>query len=269
MNLAYQCPLCQHPLIRQGHSYRCEQNHQFDIAKEGYVNLLPVQMKNSRQPGDNLDMVQARRTFLAEGHYRFLAEAIAGKVKKHIQPENRIYDLGCGEGYYTHCIAAENPLAETFGVDISKSAIRYAAKRYPDCHFSVASIKQTPFETASAQCLISVFAPLFEDELARLAAPGARLFTASPGPWHLKELKARIYETVNEHTPVPTPAGFERLDEEVVTQVVTLEPDVTLALVKMTPFAWKFTQAHLDELGQSDALSVTLSFYITEFIRKD
>lgn len=51
--------------------------HRFDRARQGYLNLLPVQHKNSRDPGDNLAMVEARRDFLNAGHYAPVAKRLA------------------------------------------------------------------------------------------------------------------------------------------------------------------------------------------------
>jgi 23S rRNA (guanine745-N1)-methyltransferase len=68
--MSYSCPLCHAPPTRSGNSYLCPQRHQFDQAKEGYVNLLPVQHKRSRDPGDSAEMMQARRAFLDAGHYQ-------------------------------------------------------------------------------------------------------------------------------------------------------------------------------------------------------
>ena len=61
------CPVCQNPLIQNGKNLSCEKNHSFDQAKQGYVNLLPVQFKHSKAPGDNKEMVVARRAFLDKG----------------------------------------------------------------------------------------------------------------------------------------------------------------------------------------------------------
>ena len=77
MSLEYQCPLCSKSLTKTQNTLRCESNHSFDFAKEGYVNLLPVQNKNSKQPGDSLEMVKARRTFLEQGFYAFLQQALS------------------------------------------------------------------------------------------------------------------------------------------------------------------------------------------------
>ena len=164
MSLEYQCPLCSKSLTKTQNTLRCESNHSFDFAKEGYVNLLPVQNKNSKQPGDSLEMVQARRTFLEQGFYAFFHQALS--VITSTMKGNNIMDLGGGEGFYTHAIA-NNTQAQVYGVDIAKSAIKYAAKRYPNCSFIVASISQAPFKDGFADILISVFAPLFTKGIIR------------------------------------------------------------------------------------------------------
>ena len=117
--MSYSCPLCHAPLTRSGNSYLCPLRHQFDRAKEGYVNLLPVQHKRSRDPGDSAEMMQARRAFLDAGHYQPLRDAVSDKLEA-IHPQ-QLLDIGCGEGYYTHAFAA---LAqETWGLDVSKTAV--------------------------------------------------------------------------------------------------------------------------------------------------
>lgn len=39
----YRCPLCAQPLAEEGNCLRCAAGHSFDIARQGYVNLLNVQ----------------------------------------------------------------------------------------------------------------------------------------------------------------------------------------------------------------------------------
>ena len=113
--MSYSCPLCHAPLSRSDNHYSCPQRHQFDLAKEGYVNLLPVQFKRSRDPGDSAEMMQARRAFLDAGHYRPLRDAIAERLR-HYAPTD-LLDIGCGEGYYTHAFAAI--ASRSWGLDLS------------------------------------------------------------------------------------------------------------------------------------------------------
>ena len=95
--MSYSCPLCHAPLARRDNSFICPQRHQFDLAKEGYVNLLPVQFKRSRDPGDSAEMMQARREFLDAGHYQPLREAVSAYL--HTFAPTDLLDIGCGEGY--------------------------------------------------------------------------------------------------------------------------------------------------------------------------
>ena len=105
--MSYQCPLCQLPLAFDQRSWRCASQHQFDRAKEGYVNLLPVQHKRSRQPGDSAEMMQARRDFLDAGHYQPLQQQVCDLLAGILPPgAAKVLDIGCGEGYYTQAVAS-------------------------------------------------------------------------------------------------------------------------------------------------------------------
>lgn len=104
--MTFCCPLCHAPLAQTDKSYACPQGHRFDMAKEGYVNLLPVQHKRSRDPGDSAEMMQARRAFLDAGHYQPLRDAVAAKLAALLPAgATSVLDIGCGEGYYTAAFA--------------------------------------------------------------------------------------------------------------------------------------------------------------------
>lgn len=153
--MSFSCPLCHQPLSREKNSYICPQRHQFDMAKEGYVNLLPVQHKRSRDPGDSAEMMQARRAFLDAGHYQPLRDAIVAQLRERLDDKaTAVLDIGCGEGYYTHAFADALPEITTFGLDVSKVAIKAAAKRYPQVTFCVASSHRLPFSDTSMDAII-------------------------------------------------------------------------------------------------------------------
>ena len=127
------CPVCGSPLERQAHCLRCPKGHSYDIARQGYVHLMPVNRMNSQLPGDNPDMVRSRSRFLSGEYYRPLAEGLAEAVAKTAPGQGLLLDAGCGEGYYTDI--AEKKIRErvnnfTFSaVDISKDAVKRTAKR--------------------------------------------------------------------------------------------------------------------------------------------
>ena len=120
------CPLCAGPFDAQDGAWRCIAGHAFDVAREGYVNLLPAHHKHSKDPGDRPESLQARRAFLDTGHYAPLRDAMVERLAA-LRPDH-LLDIGCGEGYYTAAMAAQS--AVTAGLDIAKPAIRLAAKRF-------------------------------------------------------------------------------------------------------------------------------------------
>ena len=127
MNLI--CPICEKLLSRQENRFLCPENHSFDIARQGYVNLLPIQRKHSAHPGDTREQVLSRREFLEGGFYAPIADSLIAAAKKY-ETSGPILDVGCGEGYYcTRLAKAMN--AELTGLDISKDAVRCAAGKRP------------------------------------------------------------------------------------------------------------------------------------------
>ncbi|MBT6593070.1 MAG: hypothetical protein HOO18_03860, partial [Porticoccaceae bacterium] len=103
----FKCPSCDQALILQDtvqpQTYRCNNQHSFDLAREGYLNLLLAQHKRSRNPGDSDEMIRSRQRFLNAGYYQPLSDAIVTAVAKAASgPEQTVLDLGCGEGYYMH-----------------------------------------------------------------------------------------------------------------------------------------------------------------------
>ncbi|MCG2835668.1 23S rRNA (guanine(745)-N(1))-methyltransferase [Photobacterium sp. WH77] len=263
--MSYQCPLCHQPLHHQQHQWRCQNNHQFDQAKEGYVNLMPVHHKSSKNPGDNKEMMQARRQFLEANHYRLMRENIVKLLTVHL-PENskKMLDIGCGEGYYTSsftALSASHPSLEVHGLDISKVAVRYAAKRYPDCHFCVASSHRLPFADQSLDAMVRIYAPCKAEEIVRTLKPGAILLTVTPAPRHLYQLKALIYDDVRLHDTQPEVLpGMSLVQEERLHYTMSLNGSEATALMQMTPFAWKTSDAVWQHLAQQHAFSCEADF---------
>ena len=124
------CPVCKSEISLFERTYKCNNNHCFDLSKDGYVNLLMSQQSSSKRHGDDKLMVKARRDFLDTGAYLPLAEKLVKLAKRHFCG-TRILDIGCGEGYYTDHIlrALSNEQVELSAFDISRDAVKLAAKR--------------------------------------------------------------------------------------------------------------------------------------------
>ncbi|WP_312946649.1 23S rRNA (guanine(745)-N(1))-methyltransferase [Superficieibacter sp.] len=255
--MSYSCPLCHAPLTRQENSYLCPQQHRFDRAKEGYVNLLPVQHKRSRDPGDSAQMMQARRAFLDAGHYQPLRDKLVTKLRA-VAP-SALLDIGCGEGYYTHAFA--DIADETWGLDVAKAAIRPAAKRYPQVNFCVASSQRLPFNADSMDAVVRIYAPCNPQELARVVKPGGWVFTVTPGPRHLMELKGMIYAQIQlheeSHEQLP---GFILQEHDSLDYTMTLTGAEAVALLQMTPFAWRAKPSVWETLAAQEVFHCQTDF---------
>ncbi|GAA5714897.1 23S rRNA (guanine(745)-N(1))-methyltransferase [Salmonella enterica] len=260
--MSFTCPLCHQPLTQINNSVICPQRHQFDVAKEGYINLLPVQHKRSRDPGDSAEMMQARRAFLDAGHYQPLRDAVINLLRERLdQSATAILDIGCGEGYYTHAFAEALPGVTTFGLDVAKTAIKAAAKRYSQVKFCVASSHRLPFADASMDAVIRIYAPCKAQELARVVKPGGWVVTATPGPHHLMELKGLIYDEVRLHAPYTEQLDGFTLQQSIrLAYHMELTAEAAVALLQMTPFAWRARPEVWEQLAASAGLSCQTDF---------
>jgi 23S rRNA (guanine745-N1)-methyltransferase len=242
-NAEYNCPLCQKELLLSGATFRCENNHCFDKAKQGYVNLLPVQYKHSKAPGDNKAMVEARRAFLDKGFYQPLVNSMKALQQKYNIADSNLLDAGCGEGFYTHQhkVDKENQSNTVYGVDIAKEAIKIAAKRYKYCHFSVGTLSKLSFRDNFFSWITSVYAPILEKEFTRVLKDDGYLLTVTPAEKHLFELKSLIYIEAQTHDITkPTITGLTLIEEQHLTYPMTFNDSAdVLNLLAMTPFAFK------------------------------
>jgi 23S rRNA (guanine745-N1)-methyltransferase len=275
----WQCPACEAPLVRKQNQWCCANGHTFDKAKEGYVNLLLAQHKKSKVPGDNKDMVIARRAFLSEHHYLPLALHIAQLLSaehiKHFssQADYAVFDAGCGEGYYLHTIAKklidETPEDKSCsfhfcGIDIAKAAIQKAAKStisqsLDNIDFAVASSFNLPLISQSQHAVIQVFAPSSSEEIHRVLANGGLWIKVAPGGDHLYELKSMVYDRPEKHPEVEEQiSGFTLLSQQTIKFELELSsPASRQNLLMMTPFYWSISlekkQKLLKELSKVHA----------------
>ncbi|OAN18664.1 23S rRNA (guanine(745)-N(1))-methyltransferase [Photobacterium jeanii] len=265
--MPYQCPLCHQSLNTTTHSWHCENNHQFDLAKEGYVNLMPAHHKSSKNPGDNKEMMQARRFFLNSDHYETLRQNVVSALREHmVSSATDLLDIGCGEGYYTSAFTELNdqhPEFQVHGLDISKVAVRYAAKRAKDCQFSVASSHRLPFAEQSLDAIVRIYAPCKPNELQRVIKENGILVTVTPAARHLYQLRELIYDEVRLHDIAPEHIeGFELVKDQHLLYSMKLNGEEATALMQMTPFAWRTSEAVWQQLAQANDFECEADFAI-------
>lgn len=248
------CPVCGAPLTTEKPAWKCENNHSFDVARQGYVNLLPVTQKHSLHPGDTAAMVAARRDFLNAGYYAPIAEKMRELVAAYAPDAEGILDAGCGEGYYLSKLNAK----ERWGVDISKDAVRYAAVREKNAQFLAATAAHLPFPDASFDCVLSMFALTAAAEFARVLKGSGIFVQVLAGEKHLSALKSVIYPTLLEKGKNLHPQldDFTLLREETLSFAFTLETrEMVQNLLSMTPHVWRISKEGADALARIDRLS--------------
>ena len=253
------CPVCQKPLENSGNTLRCESGHSFDIARQGYVNLLTVQQKRSLQPGDTRQQVLARRAFLDGGFYEPIAEALC-QLARDCRCSGPLLDVGCGEGYYSTRLAQALG-TELTGLDISKEAVRCAAARYKNAQWLCASAAHLPAADGSVGLVTSLFALTVAGEFRRVLRPDGAFIQVLAAEDHLLGLKRVIYPELlhkKKHTAAPV-EGFRLTESRPLRFSFDLEGEQVQNLLSMTPHVYRIGKEGAQRLRQTQALTDTAS----------
>ena len=235
------CPVCGKALQTEEKNWHCDAGHSFDVARQGYVNLLTVDKKHSLHPGDTREQVAARKVFLDAEHYAPIADTLA-EILAAEQPET-LLDAGCGEGYYLTKAAPEG--CRCWGVDISKDAVRYAAVRNKSVRWFVGTAAHLPFAERSFDCILSMFALTAAEEFHRVLKPGGLFVQVTAHPEHLLGLKSIIYPEilVKEKETDHSLSGFALEEEKLLSFDFTLTgTEMVQHLLSMTPHFWRISK---------------------------
>jgi 23S rRNA (guanine745-N1)-methyltransferase len=234
------CPVCGASFTLSGPVLRCATGHAFDVARQGYVNLMP----GGARPGtaDTTEMVADRAAFLDAGHYAPLAQGLADLASGALgdaggagRPADVVLDAGAGTGYYLAAVLGALQPGGGGGsvglaMDVSVPALRRAARAAP----GIGAIgwdtwQPFPLRSGAVSLILNVFAPRNGPEFHRVLLPGGALIVATPADGHLAELVG--------------PAGLLTVDEQKDSRVaatlgpyfaVTTRRDLTLPL-RLTP----------------------------------
>lgn len=257
------CPICKNPLLKSGGSYVCSGNHNFDISRRGYVNLLCS--RSSKSHGDDKRMTAARSSFLNAGYYRRLRDCICDNITC-----GPVLDICCGEGYYLEGISRKlavcAPDSSACGIDISKSAIDFACRRKygVQTELAVANCTNIPVSDSSFACAVSVFAPVSEQETKRILIKNGCLIRVVPGRDHLIELKRAVYEHAQLNPSFDNSLnGFELKNAFNLRYKMRLDnTEAVKNLFVMTPYYYRTSQSDQQKLRSVSSLDITAHFYI-------
>lgn len=280
------CPLCQSPLQPAQDTWRCDGSlnpkqtqHSFDVARQGYVNLLPVQQKKSKAPGDSQASIEARKRFLQAGHYDKLQALIGQKMQQLLTKDKPVaeqnkkpvtwLDIGCGEGYYTQSMAqmGSEVLDTLIAADISKPAVVELAKMskaagqlwYQQEAAATAANKETsqttavyplvtsaahlPLRACSVTGMSSIFSPILPKAFAQVLTDEGYLIIAKPDVGHLASMRDALFDSVREHDSdkflLELAPYFTLLSSHHVSAELSLSVAALADLMTMTPYAYR------------------------------
>ncbi|MCF7847454.1 MAG: methyltransferase domain-containing protein [Kiritimatiellales bacterium] len=259
------CPVCGAPLSPLEKMYGCANGHPFNIAKEGYINLLLSHQRKSRNPGDDADMVMARRRFFDSGAFDPLTDLISS-FPVFNQKGVSVLDCGCGEG---HLLGALSERHEGFfcGVDISKKAVQLASKRHKQATWIVANgMRELPVADSSMNVILSILAPRNIAEFSRILKPDGALLIGVPGPNHLIELRKQLqfssgdFKEKADEAAAKCAPQFIETNRDLLSYEQPLCQEQIADLTQMTPIFWRSSLEAKAAVMTLDQLAITISF---------
>ncbi len=262
------CPICGHDLTQVGNAVRCATGHSYDLARQGYLNLLGAASPNA----DSAAMVGARAEFLAAGHYGPLVERIAALAGETAPPEGIVLDAGAGIGHYLAPVLTALDQRPGLALDLSSVALRRAARAHSRIGAVVWDVwRPWPVREGCAGLVLNVFAPRNGAEFRRVLRQDGALLVVTPGAEHLAELGERFgMLTVDPNKDRRLSASldehFDLTARESLTVALRLTAKDAANLVRMGPSAHHLTgdqQRALDAIAEpvTATASFTLSTY--------
>jgi SAM-dependent methyltransferase len=235
------CPVCGRGLRRGQRSLRCDARHTFDVARQGYVNLLAGQAPAGT--ADTADMVRAREEFLAAGHYRILADALTAETRRVRAGSGLVVDVGAGTGHYLARVLDGAPGASGLAIDVSKHALRRAARAHPRAAAIAWDVWQPfPVRSGVAAVVLDVFAPRHGAEFRRVLRPDGALLVVTPEADHLGELVGplglvAVDERKDERLDTALDDHFRIERRERIAGTAVMSPEQVVTVASMGPSA--------------------------------
>jgi 23S rRNA (guanine745-N1)-methyltransferase len=267
------CPVCSATLDCAGGVLRCPAGHSFDVARQGYVNLVPGR-------GDTTEMVAARAAFLDSGHYRRFDDALSGEAAQVSREPSApavgaVLDLGSGTAHHLAAVLDALPDRLGLALDSSTAALRRAAHAHPRAAAIGADAwKPLPLRDGVAAIVLSVFAPRNAAEIARVLAPRGTLIAVTPTTRHLYELVGSLRllsvpDDKEDRLDAQLGSHFNLAARRAIEHSMFLARDEAAQIVRMGPSAWHVDERSVAErlAAMPDPLTVTASMTLSRYVR--
>lgn len=249
------CPVCGEKLNIFGKTLKCDNNHSFDFAKQGYVNLL-LTSKSGDKKGDSRESAHARREFLQKGYYSFLRDYVQLKI------DGTVLDICAVWKIMTNIPASFTALI---------SARKWCAcrNRRKEHNYFVANLAHIPVCDNSIDTAMHLFAPFNEKEFYRVIKSGGRLFSVIPGDNHLIELKNILYDTpyLNDEK-APETSLFTLKSKNKISNTFDISRDDLKTLFSMTPYFYRTSESDKKKLDRVNSIRLTASFVVLEYVKE-
>lgn len=263
------CPICEKQVqVVELRSLQCANNHSFDFAKQGYINML---MRSVKTPYDKALFASRQEVIRETNLYTKLHASVADILKTHLTKEITILDAGCGEGSHLEQIMKKSDLNNMLGIgiDIAKEGVLRAAKHYHHAIWLVGDLANAPLANQSCNAIINILSPANYQEFKRILSEEGIVVKVIPGKNYFRELREALYADdkqtySNEDTVELFENQFQLIEHMHVQTTESISEQQLGHLINMSPLAWNLEEGEKDQLRKHgiDQLTIDLEILV-------
>lgn len=256
----FRCPTCHQMMHAQEKALVCLEGHRFDVSKKGTLYFLNHQIKTDY----DREMFEHRRKLIVHGMYQPLLDLLQPFCQNQ-----RILDVGCGEGSFLQQLNEQATLLPSVGFDISKEGIYLASDYGENIFWCVADLTNLPFQEDRFTTILNIFSPSNYQEFQRVLVDGGQLIKVVPRSGYLKELRAAFYPEDEKKQHYSNQAVVEKFQEtfreserQTLTYVFDIPESCQLSLLEMSPLEWGVSMEIKEKLQKKPLKRITIDLDI-------
>lgn len=256
----FRCPTCHQMMHAQEKALVCLEGHRFDVSKKGTLYFLNHQIKTDY----DREMFEHRRKLIVHGMYQPLLDLLQPFCQNQ-----RILDVGCGEGSFLQQLNEQAALLPSVGFDISKEGIYLASDYGENVFWCVADLTNLPFQEDRFTTILNIFSPSNYQEFQRVLVDGGQLIKVVPRSGYLKELRAAFYPEDEKKQHYSNQAVVEKFQEtfreserQTLTYIFDIPESCQLSLLEMSPLEWGVSMEIKEKLQKNPLKRITIDLDI-------